>query len=278
MDIVYYTLITIFSLMIGSFLNVVICRYPIMLKRAWKKECHEFLSMPIEEKRDVFNIAVPRSHCPNCKTPLKIRHYIPIISYLMLKGKCATCRARISPAYPIIELIAASLALWTAIHFGLTWQTLCAIILGWCLIVMSVIDLNEQFIPDEITLSLVWIGLFISLFHLFTTPPNAILGAIIGYLMLWIVAKLFFLVRKKEGMGHGDFKMLAMFGAWMGTASILNTIFIAVIIGLIFSIALLIFGKITREKPIPFGPFIAIGGWITLFYGPLIIQWIAGFN
>ncbi len=269
------TLAAILGLVIGSFLNVVIFRYPKMLKKMWKAECQEFLKQPPARKPPKFNLIKPPSHCMKCKKPIKFWHNIPLFSYLFLRGKCAYCKANISPIYPVVEILTAVLSLIIVYYFGISWISLVALIFTWALITLSFVDFKEQLLPDTITLAMLWLGLFVNTFELFTTPESAILGALVGYILLWIVAKLFSVIRKKKGLGHGDFKMLAMLGAWLGISMLLNVLLTATLIAIIISAILLFFKKISRRKPIPFGPYLALGGLLTLIYGPTFINLIA---
>lgn len=264
----------IIGLIIGSFLNVVIVRFPLMLEKRWRQECQEFLQLPVEPDAKKFNLLLPRSHCPHCHASIKIRHNIPVLSYLWLRGRCVACKKHISIQYPLIELLSAVTTVLVVCHFGLTWQSLTLLILTWALIVLFFIDLKKQILPDIITLTMLWLGLLLSLFYLWVTPYQAILGAIIGYGLLWITGTVYKLIRKKDGMGHGDYKMLAMLGAWVGVQMVLNILLFAVALGLITSILLLLMKKISAKNPIPFGPFIAVAAWVSLFSGPFIIHLI----
>lgn len=267
-------LVAIIGLIIGSFLNVVIVRFPRLLEKHWRQQCQEFLALPIEPSTSTFNLFLPRSHCPHCQTPIKIRHNIPLISYLWLRGRCAACHQPISFQYPLVELVTAITTVFIVCHFSLTWQTLALLFLTWVLIVLFFIDLNKQILPDIITLTTLWLGLLLSLFYLFAPPTQAIVGAIIGYGLLWITGTLYKLIRKKEGMGHGDYKMLAMLGAWFGAEMVVNILLLSIALGLITSIILLLMKKISMKNPIPFGPFIAVAAWISLLTGPVITHLI----
>lgn len=282
--IISYVLVAILGLIIGSFLNVIIYRYPIMLKNEWRQECQEFLTScsqtvnPAEPKPKIkFNLVTPRSHCPHCHKPIAIKYNIPILSYFLLKGKCASCAEKISLKYPLVELLTAILSIFVVAHFGLTAQSCAALIWTWGLILLTMIDINEQLLPDLFTLSLLWFGLIVSIFYLFVGSQQAIIGAVTGYVLLWIVAKAFHIIRKKDGMGHGDFKMLAMMGAWVGINNLLNVLLFSVIIALLVSLILLLQKKIKSDHAIPFGPFLALGGWTTLMFGPFMINWIYQF-
>ena len=262
----------VLGLIIGSFLNVVISRYPEMLKAAWTQECYEFLEQPISHAEKPINLLCPRSHCPQCKTPIKIWHNIPVLGYLLLLGRCKHCKKPISPQYPIIEAITAAITVLILYRFGLSWQALTALILSWGLIALSGIDVREHILPDSITLPILWLGLITNTWHLFVSPYLAIIGASVGYLLLWGVAKLYKAIRQRDGMGHGDFKMLAMLGAWLGIGAILNILIAATALGLVSAIILLISKRTTTEHPLPFGPFLAIAGWLTLMLGPFIVN------
>ena len=262
------------GLLIGSFLNVVIVRYPIMLHKSWKAECLAFINHPPEKETPVFNLMTPRSHCPNCKAPITAWQNIPLISYIFLKSKCANCKAKISPIYFVVEILSATIAILVVNHFGINWKAFSALILSWSLLALSFIDIKEQILPDTITLSLLWLGLLCGVFGFYTTHALAILGALLGYAFLWAIAKLFKAIRKKEGMGYGDFKMFAMLGAWMGAGALFNILLVAVFIALIISLILLLTNHISKENPVPFGPFLALGGWLTLMYGPMLTNMI----
>lgn len=264
----------IIGLMVGSFLNVVIYRLPIMMQRNWKKDCMEYLELSQEETpaAEPFNLAFPLSHCPNCNTPIKPHQNIPVISYLFLKGKCAQCRTPISPRYPIIEAFTALASAIVAWHFGYTPQTAFALVLTWSLIALSGIDIDHHLLPDSITLPALWLGLFLSLFALFTDAHSSIIGAIAGYLALWTVYHLFKLVTGKEGMGYGDFKLLALFGAWLGWQSLPVIILLSSLVGSVIGIAMVVLVNRDHRIPIPFGPYLAMAGWIALLWGHDINQ------
>src|SRR3990167_7154125 len=252
----------------GSFLNVVVHRYPIMLKREWHAECMAFLNKPLPEHTADFNLFLPRSHCSHCKRTLPFWLNIPIFTYLVIGGRCAFCHEKISMRYLFVEIITAFLSVAVFLRFGITPQMGIILLLTWRLIALSFIDFENHFLPDSITYSLLWLGLFASTYSLFISPQNAINGAIFGYLFLYAIAKGYILLRKKEGMGLGDCKMLAIIGAFVGATSLLSVILFSTLFALIISFTLLFFKKIQYHKPIPFGPFIAIGGWLTIFVGP----------
>jgi leader peptidase (prepilin peptidase)/N-methyltransferase len=262
---------------IGSFLNVVIYRYPIMLKREWRAECRTLLNQSSPEHTPTFNLFFPQSHCTHCKHKLPFWLNIPILTYLVIGGQCAFCHEKIALRYWLTEIITAFLTLIVFLQYGLTTQTLVLWFLTWGLIALSLIDIENYFLPDTITYSLLWLGLLASTQHLFISPNEAIKGALLGYLFLYVIAKGYLLLRKKEGMGLGDCKMLAMIGAFVGTFSLPYVILLSTLLALITSITLMIFKKMNYSTLIPFGPFIAIGGWITIFNAPLLskaILWL----
>ncbi|MCX7121067.1 MAG: A24 family peptidase [Gammaproteobacteria bacterium] len=267
--------VLIFGATIGSFLNVVIYRYPIMLIHQWNNDCLAQLNQALPMKTEAFNLCVPQSHCPNCKKHIPFWLNIPIIGYVLLAGKCRLCRSPISLQYLLVEIISALLSVIVFLHFGISLPFFEVLLLTYGLIVLSFIDFNHQFLPDTITFSLLWLGLIVSTQHYFTSPSDAIFGTITAYVFLWGIAKLFLLLRKKEGMGLGDCKMLAMCGAWVGTTALLNIVLLSTVSALFVSLILLGFKKIDGGKHIPFGPFIAIALWYTVVYGPQLNFWIA---
>ena len=268
-----------FALMIGSFLNVVIYRLPIMMQREWRDQCEELQeALPADLPEGRFNLVVPRSRCPECGTSIKAWQNVPVLSYLFLGAQCANCRKSISVRYPIVEALTALLAALCAWHFGFGWEALMAIALTCALVAISLIDIDHQIIPDSIILPFMWIGLIMSLFHplpgaetLFISPRDAIVGAVAGYLSLWSVYQLFKLVTGKEGMGYGDFKLLAALGAWLGPWPALPMIILlSAVVGAVAGIAMILFRGRDRQLPIPFGPYLAAAGWITMLYGETI--------
>lgn len=265
------SLILIVGLLIGSFLNVVIYRLPVMMERGWKKECKEYLEIEdSEENNEPFNLIVPLSRCPNCNTGIKPYQNIPVISYLILAGKCAACKTPISPRYPLIESFTGICSAIVAWHFGYNIELLFALLLTWSLIALSFIDIDHQLLPDSITLPILWLGLFLSLFSLFTDTESSIVGAIAGYLSLWTVYQLFKLVTGKEGMGYGDFKLLALFGAWLGWQYLPLIILLSSLVGAVIGVSMIILVKKDRNIPIPFGPYLAAAGWLALIWGEQI--------
>ena len=274
----------VLSLLIGSFLNVVIHRLPIMLDRQWRDHARELVAPDADSAvkteslpEGPFNLLVPRSRCPHCHVEIKAHQNIPILSYLLLGGKCAHCKARISPRYPIVELGTAVLSAAVVWHFGWHWQTLAALVLTWALIALTVIDLDHQLLPDIITLPLLWLGLLLSLaWHAGLTPPaptdprSAILGAAAGYLSLWLVSWVFKLITGKEGMGYGDFKLLAAIGAFLGWKMLPAVILLSSLVGATVGILLIVLAGRGRHIPIPFGPYLAAAGLIALFWGETV--------
>lgn len=268
-----YLIAGLFGLLIGSFLSVVISRLPVMLKKSWEAECREFLDQPAI-KSEPFNLAVPRSRCPNCKAMISWWQNIPVFSFIFLRGRCAGCQAKIPVFYPALEIGTAILSIWVVAHFGLNWQMIFALIFTYGLIAMSCIDARTQLLPDELTLGFLWIGLLISTRAIFISPQDAIIGAFIGYAVLWLIANAYKLIRKQDGMGYGDFKLLAMLGAWLGALNLLNVLFIATFLGLIMGLIFLFHKKINSRQPLPFGPYLAIAGWLTLLYGPFVLNYL----
>lgn len=269
--VLFISLVGIISLMIGSFLNVVIYRLPMMLKRSWRAECLEYLELP-KEPTETFNLSLPLSHCPCCKTPIKPYQNIPVFSYLFLKGRCGSCQQAISIRYPCIEALTALLSVIVANHFGYSVEAGFALLLTWLLVALSFIDIDHQLLPDNLTLPMVWLGLFLNLFDVYASIESSVIGAIAGYLSLWTVFHLFKLVTGKEGMGYGDFKLLAVFGAWLGWQSIPLIILLSSLVGAIIGISMIVLIKHDKNKPIPFGPYIAVAGWIALLWGNDINQ------
>ncbi|MGZ8224656.1 MAG: prepilin peptidase [Methylobacter sp.] len=266
----------VIGLLVGSFLNVVIYRLPIMMQRSWRKECTEYLQISpdslLQSKEEPLNLVFPLSRCPECSAPIKPYQNIPVISYLFLKGKCAQCRSPISLRYPLVEIFTAVTSAIVAWHFGYTPQTAFALVLTWTLIALSFIDIDHQLLPDAISLPVLWLGLFLSLFTLFTDTHSSIIGAIAGYTILWIIYHLFKLATGKEGMGYGDFKLLALLGAWLGWQFLPLIILLSSLIGAVMGIAMIIFVKRSYHIPIPFGPYLAAAGWIALLWGNEINQ------
>ena len=255
------------GLLIGSFLNVVIARLPAMLERGWKSECQQLLELD-NPPTIKFNLVTPRSQCPSCKHIISSLENIPVFSYLIQKGKCRHCGISISAQYPLIEIFTAILTGFIAFKFGFGWQALLAMILGWSLVTLAMIDFKTTLLPDNITLPILWLGIIANYFNLFCSLENSVLGAIFGYLSLWLVFQTFKLITGKEGMGYGDFKLLALLGAWLGWQYLIAIILISSVVGSIIGITLIVTKVLGRDVPTPFGPYLALGGIICLLWGP----------
>ncbi|MEK6805898.1 MAG: A24 family peptidase [Pseudomonadota bacterium] len=261
----------VFGLCVGSFLNVVILRLPQMMERAWKREARALLEQP-EVSESALSLWQPASTCPTCNTGIKPWHNLPLLSWLLLRGRCAACHAPISVQYPLVELTAALLSVACVWRFGWSPQLAAALIFTWTLLALTVIDLRTQLLPDDLTLPLVWGGLLLSLGSVFVPVQTAVIGAIAGYLALWLVFQLFRLVTGKEGMGYGDFKLLAALGAWLGWQALPTVILLSSVVGAVVGIGLIVFRGHDRQIPIPFGPYLAVAGWITLMFGDTLSQ------
>ena len=262
---------SVFGLLIGSFLNVVILRVPLQLKAGWRRDSRNFLGLEAEPSLPL-TLSRPNSRCPNCEVPIKPRHNIPLISYIFLRGRCNACAEPISPRYPFVELLSALLAAFFVYHFGLSVVTVYGLILSYALVVLTGIDLQEKLLPDQITLPLLWIGLLANLSGTFVPLIDAVVGAIAGYLSLWIVFWIFKLLTGKEGMGYGDFKLLAALGAWLGWQMLPMVILLSTAAGAAIGIAGIIFAGRSRENTIAFGPFMAVAGWIAFVWGDNILS------
>jgi len=289
----------ILGLIVGSFLNVVIHRLPKMMHTTWREQCLEYLQSERQENEhgadtdsatnqnqdhqgatnqakkassEKYNLMVPRSACPACDHQITALQNIPVISYLLLKGRCANCKIPISSRYPIIEAATAILSVIVAWHFGFTWQCAAALVLTWGLIALSLIDFDHKLLPDDITLPLLWMGLVININAVFVDSTSSLIGAIAGYLSLWSIYWAFKLLTHKEGMGYGDFKLLAMLGAWMGWQSLPGIVLLSSLVGAIIGISLILFRGRDKNIPIPFGPYLAIAGWVYLLWGDQITQ------
>lgn len=265
----------VFGLLVGSFLNVVILRLPVMMERQWRQQCQEYLAdgetiEPVNKER--FNLIYPPSHCPQCQHKIRAWENIPVISYLLLRGRCSNCGQSIPWRYPAIEMISALLAVAVAWHFGFGWPAAAALLLSWSLLALSVIDFDQQLLPDAITMPLLWLGLGLSLFNVLVDSHDAIIGAMIGYSSLWIVFQGFKLLTGKEGMGFGDFKLLAVLGAWLGWQHLLTIILLSSLVGAIVGITMITLRGHDRQIPIPFGPYLATAGWVTLLWGDAILK------
>jgi leader peptidase (prepilin peptidase)/N-methyltransferase len=274
------------SLLVGSFLNVVIHRLPIMLDRQWQAQAREMLAEPAspapaaqrEPEPGRYNLIVPRSACPHCGAPIRAHQNVPVISWLLLGGKCASCKAGISPRYPIVELATAVLSAAVVWRFGFQWQAVAALFVTWALVALTVIDLDHQILPDLITIPMLWLGLLASLAWqpglappIPADPVSAILGAAAGYLSLWSVYWAFKLLTGKEGIGYGDFKLFGALGAWMGWQMLPLILLLSAFTGAVVGIALIVARGRDRNVPIPFGPYLAAAGWIALMWGSQIV-------
>lgn len=261
------------SLFIGSFLNVVIHRLPHMMEHSWSEECRIYLGLKPHGAVDKINLCLPNSHCPQCKQPIRAWHNIPIISYFWLRGKCAACHARISIRYPLVEAVTCIVSVYVAWKFGVSWQTAGALLFTWICICLTFIDLDHHLLPDQLTLLLLWLGLFFSVFVLFTTSQNAIIGAILGYLIFAATQTLFEWATGKNGMGQGDVKFLAALGAYLGWQMLPLIILLASISGVIFAVTHMFIKRHFKSVPLPFGPYLALAGWIALLWGNEIMTY-----
>jgi leader peptidase (prepilin peptidase)/N-methyltransferase len=278
----FLLVVGIVSLCIGSFLNVVIYRLPKQMQAEWQTECRTLLADELKQPKanrdahSTFNIAFPNSHCPKCEAPLKWWHNLPLVSWLMLKGRCAFCEAPISIRYPLIEAFTALSSVMVALVYGATPLALLYILITWTLIALSFIDIDHMLLPDQLTLPLVWLALIAATMNITIAPSDAIIGAAVGYLSLWSVFWLFKLLTGKDGMGYGDFKLMAVFGALLGWEYILQIVLLSSVVGAVIGgIQLAVQGK-DSATPIPFGPYIAAAGWIALLFGQSIQTWYLG--
>lgn len=278
-------LVFLLGLLVGSFLNVVIHRLPVMMEREWLAEhalyeSKSAASAPAAQAAPPprYNLIVPRSACPACQAPIHAWQNIPLVSYALLRGKCAACGTHISLRYPIVELLTGVLSAAVAWKFGFGWEAAAALVFTWCLIALAGIDIDHQLLPDSITLPLVWLGLLVSLGYWGPTdasfpvdPRTSIIGAVVGYLSLWTVYHLYKLLTHKEGMGYGDFKLFAAFGAWFGWTMLLPVILMAALTGAAVGVGLIVARRLGRDVPISFGPFLAAAGWIVMMWGPQLV-------
>ncbi|HEX5639486.1 MAG TPA: A24 family peptidase [Burkholderiaceae bacterium] len=265
--------VAVFGLAIGSFLNVVIHRLPRMMENEWKAQCAELAGSQPAEERPHYNLLVPRSHCPHCNTPLRVADNIPLISWLVLRGRCGHCGTKISARYPVVEALTAVLSAVVAYKFGFTTTTVLALVLMWTLVALTFIDADTTLLPDDLTLPLLWLGLGANIFGTFVPLSDAVIGAIAGYLVLWSIYWLFKLTTGKEGMGYGDFKLLAALGAWMGWKALLPIVLLSSLVGAVVGIVLIVLARRGREIPIPFGPYLAAAGFIVLLAGDALTRW-----
>ncbi|HDX8595016.1 prepilin peptidase [Aeromonas dhakensis] len=270
----YSSLVFLFSLMIGSFLNVVIHRLPIMLEREWQAEYLSYFNPETQlQQEERYNLMVPRSACPHCGHAITAMENIPLLSWLWLKGRCRECQAPISARYPLVELLTALLSLVVAATFPPGWALLAALLLTWVLVALTFIDLDKMLLPDQLTLPLLWGGLLFNLAGGFVPLADAVIGAMAGYLVLWSLYWAFKLLTGKEGMGYGDFKLLAALGAWLGWQALPIVLLLSSLVGAIIGISLILLRNHHQGKPIPFGPYLAIAGWIALLWGDTITRW-----
>jgi len=288
----FMTMVFVFGALVGSFLNVVIYRLPLMLEAAWKGDSAYIQALveqgyslikprpmefvPPETNAEPLSLSHPASHCPGCKTQIKPWHNIPMLSYLWLRGRCATktCESTIPRRYFVVELFTALVSLVVAQHFGVTMACLLALILTWCLIALTIIDLDTQLLPDQIVLPLVWLGLIINYYGVFTDLQSAVLGAVFGYMSLWVIFQTFKLLTGKEGMGFGDFKLFAALGAWLGVQALPGILMLASVVGSIIGLSLMLFKGHGRQVPIAFGPYLALAGWLSLVASDIIEMYI----
>lgn len=266
----------VLGLIVGSFLNVVMLRMPARMMHDWRAQAREVLELEDESGDAPPGIVREPSHCPKCRHPLGIADNIPLFSWLFLRGRCRYCKAPISPQYPIVELLCALASAAVAWKFGPGWQAIAGLVLTWLLLAMSGVDARTQLLPDSMTLPLLWLGLLLSLVPMFVEPAQAIIGAAIGYLSLWTVYWGFRLLTGKEGMGHGDFKLLGALGAWMGALSLLPIVLLSSVVGAVVGVVILSVRGQDRSVPIPFGPFLAAAGWIWFMAGDWLSAWYLG--
>ena len=266
----HVSLAALLGLLVGSFLNVVIYRYPNQLKYQWTEQSRQWLEIEAGSTEQPPGIISPASHCGHCKASVKAWQNIPVISYLILRGKCASCKTSFSVRYPLVELLTGILSAYVVYKFGWSLQSLLGLLLTWVLVALSFIDFDHQLLPDDIVLPVLWLGLGLSLLPVFAVPVDSIIGAISGYLCLWLVFQLFRIVTGKEGMGHGDFKLLALLGAWFGWQLLPQIVLISTVVGSIVGILLIVTKKANSDNAIPFGPYIALAGWIAMLWGEQI--------
>ena len=271
------------GLIVGSFLNVVIYRLPIMLEREWRSQAAEVLASSTTPSNTTpaakFNLIIPRSACPNCKAPIKAWQNIPVVSWLVLRGRCASCKVKISVRYPAVELATGVLSAWVAWHFGLGAPAACALLVTWALIALTGIDIDHQLLPDNLTLPLMWAGLLAAVVigpktgsALPVSTLDALIGAMTGYVSLWLVFHAFRLITGKEGMGYGDFKLFAALGAWLGWKLLPLVILLSAATGALLGIAMILLRGRDRSAPMPFGPYLAAAGWLAMMYGDSLID------
>lgn len=276
----YFLLLGLFSLLVGSFLNVLIHRLPIMLERSWQQEYQDYFTdggndnpaTPTER----YNLFLPRSACPHCGHQITAIENIPLFSWLFLKGRCSSCHQPISVRYPLVELLCALASIAVALYYPPSWALAGALLLTWILLALTFIDFDKLLLPDQLTLPLLWIGLLLNLSQQFVPLADAVIGAIAGYMVLWSLYWAFKLLTGKEGMGYGDFKLLAALGAWLGWQSLPLILILSSCVGAVLGITLIVMKQQQQGKPMPFGPYLAIAGWIALLWGNQITNWYLG--
>lgn len=273
---IFLLIVAILSPFIGSFLNVVIYRLPRMMEQSWSEECRIYLGLKPHGDVEKLNLYLPFSHCPQCKKLIRPWHNIPILSYFWLRGKCAYCNARISIRYPLVETLTCVVSVYVAWRFGLNWTLLAALLFCWICICLTFIDLDYHLLPDHLTLLLLWVGLFFSLFYLFCSPQDAIIGALAGYLIFAIIQTIFGWTTGKTGMGQGDYKFLAALGAFLGWKMLPLIILLASISGVIFAVTHMAIKRNFKSVPLPFGPYLAVAGFVALLWGKEILQFYIG--
>lgn len=272
---IFIGLAIVLGLLVGSFLNVVIYRLPVMMERQWRSQCQDYMhdsGGQAPAKLERFDLLLPGSTCPHCGHAIRAWENIPVLSYIFLGGKCAKCKSRISLRYPVVEVATAVFSAVVAWKFGFGAQALWAMLLTWALIALTMIDYDHQLLPDTITLPFVWLGLLLSVTSVFVDASASIIGAVLGYVSLWIVFHVFKWVTGKEGMGFGDFKLLAMLGAWIGWQLVPVVILLSSFVGAVVGIGLIAVRQHHRDKPIPFGPYLAAAGWIAMLWGQDILD------
>jgi len=270
--VIFVIAMALLGLIVGSFLNVVISRLPKMMEQDWHEQCCDLLEIKNEKRKEQqVSLFFPGSSCPVCHHKITALENIPVISYLYLKGRCKSCKTKISPQYPIIEILTGLTSAYVAWHFGFTLQTLFAVLLTWALICLSMIDLEYSLLPDDITLPFLWLGLTCNIFGVFTDIYSSLIGAILGYSVLWIIFMSFKIVTGKEGMGYGDFKLLSLLGAWFGWQYLPLVILLSSIAASLIGIAMIIFRGREKSTAFPFGPYLAIAGWVTLIWGEELV-------
>lgn len=265
----------VLGLLLGSFLNVVIHRLPVMMQREWQEQCAELRGEELPEQ-EPYSLVSPRSACPACGHAIRWYENVPILSWLILRGKCSACSAPISIRYPLVEALTGLLTAYAAWHFGFTWQAGAAFLMLWALVALTFIDLDTFYLPDSVTYPLIWLGLLVNLNGLFVPLESAVIGAAAGYLSLWLVYHLFRMLTGKEGMGFGDFKLLAALGAWLGWTMLPLVILLSSLVGAVIGIGMILFAGHDRAKPIPFGPYLVLAGVIGLFWGKALLAFYLG--